>query len=129
MPLPDDYQKLLALVAALGVSLNEILTANVEKLKQGYPEGCSDGVKETDLDPLELVLKAHRVALAAPELLAALKLAYQYAPRHWQSCEGYLVGDDLTIFDDRDGCTCYIGQMMKAIEQADPSATETKRAT
>ncbi len=129
MPLPDDYQKLLALVAALGASISEILTANIEKLKQGYPEGCSDGVQETDLDPLELVLKTHRVALAAPELLAALKVAYQFAPRHWQSCEGYVVGDDLTIMDDRPNCTCFIGQMRDAIEKADPNATETKRAT
>ena len=126
-----------ALATSLGLSLGEIMAANVEKLKDRYPDGYSAEASanrqgpslEADMAPLMIAETAQRLAMAAPELLAALKVAYQYAPRHWQTCKGYMVGDDLTIFDDRENCTCYIGQMMKAIEQADPSAVETKRAT
>ena len=57
---------------------------------------------------------------AAPDLLAACEEAFKYTPFHGIDCEGVdragVESGDL--FEDVDGCTCFVGKLRTAIAKA-----------
>lgn len=55
---------------------------------------------------------------AARELLAAAKDAFEMSPFHEQSCGGLVEYEEGSIFDERIGCDCYLGNLRAAIAKA-----------
>jgi len=98
---------------------SEYITGHITSPLHTY---CGNTVGRTDsiTDASSMTWADAHLIAAAPDLLDAVKLAYQYAPFHTADCEG-ITRDEYEggVFENRDGCTCFIAKMLAAIAKAE----------